>query len=278
MNDYQKRSKPYLGTFVEIGLATDNPLHPAFNSAFAKLESIQNCMSFHTPYSELSTLNRHPQEWITLSKDTLQVLAYAKRLAQTTDELFNCTVGGELVLKGLLPNHFNHAFLKAGNSEDIQLNATAVRLAKPVLITLDGIAQGYAVDQAIVCIQAAGVQSGWVNAGGDIRAFGDCQLPIILREQNLSNTPALRLNNKAIASSQIGIHASQRFPSHIVLNKPHTQSAGLISVIAPEAWLADGLTKVLGQCQPDVREDMAKRFQAEYLWQEIPTKRQGIQK
>lgn len=39
--------------------------------------------------------------------------------------------------------------------------------------SLDGIAKGFAVDRAVECLRDAGITAGVVNAGGDLRVFGD---------------------------------------------------------------------------------------------------------
>src|SRR6266446_2955361 len=46
---------------------------------------------------------------------------------------------------------------------------------------LDGIAKGFAVDRAVECLRDAGVVAGVVNAGGDLRIFGDALEEIYVR-------------------------------------------------------------------------------------------------
>src|SRR5437762_3289177 len=46
---------------------------------------------------------------------------------------------------------------------------------------LDGIAKGFAVDRAVECLQSAGIRSGVVNAGGDLRVFGDALEDVYVR-------------------------------------------------------------------------------------------------
>src|SRR5207237_6464818 len=47
--------------------------------------------------------------------------------------------------------------------------------------SLDGIAKGFAVDRAVECLQDAGIAAGVVNAGGDLRVFGDAPQEIYVR-------------------------------------------------------------------------------------------------
>jgi len=61
------------------------------------------------------------------------------------------------------------------------------------------IAKGYAVDCAIDALRAGGCYAGLVNAGGDLRVFGDATQTVIVRVQG--HMHALALNNAAIAIS-----------------------------------------------------------------------------
>jgi hypothetical protein len=173
-----KRMKPLLGTYVEIGFVDNNNQSNAFNGAFSCIKNIQTQMSFHNTESTLSKLNHSQGEWIELPKESIEVLSYAKQLFIDTEGLFNCTLGGHLVQNNKIPNHFNDPFIPVGSGHDIEISLDKARLLNPVIITLDGIAKGYAVDQAIESLIKIGISAGWVNAGGDIRVFGDIKIPI----------------------------------------------------------------------------------------------------
>jgi thiamine biosynthesis lipoprotein ApbE len=41
-----------------------------------------------------------------------------------------------------------------------------------LIVDLGGIAKGFAVDRAVKALKCAGLASGVVNAGGDLRVFG----------------------------------------------------------------------------------------------------------
>lgn len=47
--------------------------------------------------------------------------------------------------------------------------------------SLDGIAKGFAVDRAVDCLRDSGMTGGVVNAGGDLRVFGDEWQPLHIR-------------------------------------------------------------------------------------------------
>ncbi|WP_024851810.1 FAD:protein FMN transferase [Hydrogenovibrio kuenenii] len=264
----EKRMKPMLGTFVEIGLAVDSRLHPAFDMAFGKIAQIQSMMSFYDPKSELSQLNKNPNQWVEVSAETAEVIQHAKSLSQQSNGLFNPTLGGELIERRVLPNHFIHRFESRGVAQDIAIDNNKVFLTQPILLSLDGIAKGYAVDKAIETLKIEGIESGWVNAGGDIQVFGHLTLPVALRLPEKTHAepqrPLCELHNQAIASSQAGQEIDQYYPGHIIAPKDRNISPALVSVIAHEAWLADGLTKVFALADEAERNHFAQVFNVAY--------------
>ncbi len=65
---------------------------------------------------------------------------------------------------------------------DIELpEPEMVVIRKRVALDLGGIAKGFAVDRAIEQLMAAGCIGGQVNAGGDMRVFGENATPVWLR-------------------------------------------------------------------------------------------------
>ncbi len=259
-----KRMKPLLGTYVEIGFMDNDRQTDVFNTAFSCIENVQTQMSFHNPQSALSHLNHSQGEWVELPKESIEVLHYAKQLFVETAGLFNCTLGGHLVQNNKLPNHFNDPFIPVGSGHDIEIFQNKARLLNPVIITLDGIAKGYAVDQAIESLIKTGISAGWVNAGGDIRVFGDFKMPIHQRqEQTLS--PLIELSNQALATSEVSQENPTYLPGYIIDNLGKQPNDCIISVIAAEAWLADALTKVLALTTEDQRQALAQRFSATYI-------------
>lgn len=266
---YIKRMKPLLGTFIEIGLLENEQNNTQFEIGFQAIEQIEQQMSFHNSNSALSLLNKSEGRWIKLPRQTVKVLSLAKKLGQESNDLFNCTLGGYLVNNNKLPNHFTHRFSLVGQSSQIQIIHNQVRLLEPVLITLDGIAKGYAIDLALEKLKSQGVQSAWINAGGDIRVIGEITLSIHQRDIEQANAfnpknTFINLKNCALATSQISRKKSGDIPSHIVNNLGVQAEDGLISVTSEKAWLADGLTKVLALLPENKRPQMAHKFSAEY--------------
>ena len=247
--------QPALGTYIEIGLALapGKQADQAFAQAFARIQLIGQLMSFHQPDSELSQLNRARGQAINCHPLTHRCLSLAKAMTRASQGRFNCTLGANLVKAGVLPDQdfFNgeHQPLAVGNAEDLELRGHQARLRRPVLITLDGIAKGFAVDSAIGQLKMADAKAGWINAGGDIRAFGELVLPVSLRDHLGGEHPLGGLQNAALATSTAS--SSQEVPGQLLGTQAQPLAPSTWSLMAHYAWRADALTKVAANLPVD---------------------------
>jgi len=268
------RCRPLLGTFVEISIDQDLPMD-AINNAFASIEIIQGLMGFHNPQSELSQINQlSHQQAIDIHPWTSQVLRVAKEIYHYSGGLFNCGIGHRLVAAGLLPQHIKLANVDLGGIEDIHFLAPdLIQSKRPLCLDLGGIAKGFAVDMAVKILTSEGARSGIVNAGGDLRVFGDTPRRLYLRhpDQTKLVLDIGEFQNCAIATSSLYFAKRDCRQSHIInpLAKEdddmHVHFEGSCSILAKECIYADALTKVLaisGQEQHPCFE----RFSAQTIW------------
>lgn len=251
-----RRMRPLLGTFVEIHARAPAALaEPGIEAAFSAIDEVQRQMSFFDPDSDLSRINLHAwRKPVAVNPSTFRVLLLARHVARDSKGLFDFTVGGRLVRDGRLPDHGFHALDGEGWDALELLPRLRVRLKRPVVLTLDGIAKGYAVDAAVQALLAHGVTRGVVNAGGDLRLFGPDPVPIAVREASGSIASLGTFRNTAMATSAVGLSLEDqaRFPSCIVTPAgcdgaacPHFNACPRAwTVMAGEAWRADALTKV----------------------------------
>lgn len=246
------RCKPLLGTFVEISTEDrDHSLH-AIEIAFNTIEQVQWLMGFHDPDSELSQINaRSYLEPIRIHPWTAEVLTIAKEIHIESQGIFNCGVGHRLVEAGLLPRHVSLNDQSFGGIEDLLFIApNLVQSKTPLCLDLGGIAKGYAVDKAVEILLAHDVQSGSVNAGGDMRVFGNLTQDIQIRNPSKPHELFQIGSVKAGAIATSSLYFSQRdadTKSYMVnpLNQEHIEFSGSYSVIANECVYADALTKVV---------------------------------
>lgn len=262
-----RRMRPLLGTFVEIQAFAPAALsEPGIEAAFAAIDEVQRQMSFFDPGSDLSRINMHAwQRPVSVNPSTFRVLCLARNIARKSGGLFDFTVGGRLVNEGRLPDHGFQDLESEGWDALELLPRLRVRLKQPVVLTLDGIAKGYAVDAAVQALLAHGVTRGVVNAGGDLRLFGPDPVPIAVREASGSITSLGSFSNTAIATSAVGLSSEDqaRFPSCILTPNgcdgaacPHFNACPRAwTVMAGEAWRADALTKVAALAPENQRRE-----------------------
>jgi thiamine biosynthesis lipoprotein len=174
--------------------------------------------------------------------------------------LFDCTVGAELVRRGALPDHLSTHRKGSGDASDMELRGNVARLRAPVQITVDGIAKGYAVDSAIASLKRRGINAGWVNAGGDLRVFGELTLPVSRRDADGNVSQLGGLREAAIATSAVGEQPDARFPGAIVSTTGQMPHSGVWTVVARRAWRADALTKVAALAPAQDRLDTVQRL------------------
>jgi thiamine biosynthesis lipoprotein len=226
-----RRARPWLGTMVEIRATAGSPaqVESAVNAAFAAVAQAHRLMNVHDAGSELRCLMAAPGRRIfQIHPWTWQVLAAARLLAKSSDGAFDFTMCGRWRDLEMMP----------GNR---------VRLRRPILLDLSGIAKGFAVDAAIGVLRTAGMQSGTVNAGGDLRVFGPGCEPLHVRCPNAPGRLVAVgfLSNEAAATSGNYFDPPGSGRLRIPRSGRLALAGGSVTVRAATCLLADGLTKVV---------------------------------
>jgi thiamine biosynthesis lipoprotein len=208
-----RRARPLLGTLVEVGIpANDANDNEAIDAAFDAIAEVQSCLSRFEADSDVARFHAlRTGRSLRLRPHGAQVLAAAQALRDASAGLFDITLG-------TAPSGWR--------CEAAQL----WKLDNAVRLDLGGIGKGHAVDVAVEALMQRGCRAGWVNAGGDLRVFGDAQLPVTVRDESTGGVrPFATLADGAFATSCLA-HAGRR--AHA-------------SVAAPRCLWADALTKVV---------------------------------
>ncbi len=140
---------------------------------------------------------------ISVDDKTFQVLGMARDLYALSNGVFDPTIApfrAPDFCRGASERRpdgvsFTDVELLQGNR--VQFRHAGIRL------DLGGIAKGFAVDEAITALRTAGLESGLVNAGGDLRAFGRHLSPVEIQHPcRPGNTlAALAISNQAVTTS-----------------------------------------------------------------------------
>jgi thiamine biosynthesis lipoprotein len=251
------RARPLLGTLVEIAATglDSAQVQAAIGSAFTVVEKVHGLMSYHDVTSDVSRINREAFDAeVQVDAHTYRVLRAARLMAEASNGVFDITIAPQLTRMGFLPahEHFPKISSRANWRDIVLLPDNRVRLACSLNIDLSGIAKGYAVDLATKALADAGMTAGRVNAGGDLRVFGDAAHRINVRDPgaHTHTIPLLELTHGAAATSA-GYYSERLHQGRMVtpIIHPHSRAAcesGLsVTVLARDCMTADALTKVV---------------------------------
>lgn len=141
--------------------------------------------STYAPDSELSRFNRLPVDTAFIASDSLlEVLQMAQDIARLTDGAFDVTVGPLVNLWGFgptigipdevpTPEAIADARTRIGY-EALLIDAAQheIRKQRDIYVDLSGIAKGYAVDRLAALLDDAGVDSYFLEIGGELKIRG----------------------------------------------------------------------------------------------------------
>jgi len=228
-------------------------------------------MSFQDNASDISRMNQGAARApVTVHPHTFRVLAWAARMAQLSQGLFDASIGSTLVEWGLLAAPDAEALPDARVTfRDIELGSGGrVFFKRPLWIDLGGIAKGYAVDRAVAALHACGIRSACVNAGGDLRMVGQETERVAIRTAvpTPDVLPILAIRSGALATScganSSRFHAGERVSCHVSgVTRRALDASTTVSVLAGRCVIADALTKVV-LADEVAAAPLLRRFQA----------------
>ena len=142
----------------------------------------------------------------------------------------------------------------------LEVDGHDVHVHAPVWLDFGGIAKGYAVDLAVAKLRRAGVHTGAVNAGGDLRVFGTLEETVLVRSPFDASElwPVAALRDSACATSASGEVARAR------RRRRRAAAPRSVTVLAPTACAADALTKIVWQ-QGELAGALLRRARARAL-------------
>jgi len=270
-----KDTKLLMGTTVTITLygESQEKLTSVAEAAFAEIERLSAVFSRYDPESELSRLNQKAEQAgaYQVSEQMADMLVRCKEICTATGGAFDITVGPLSAVwraardTGQAPAHeIRDAMqkmgcdkLSVGKSED-QINFAVAGMS----LDLGGIAKGFITERAAQVIKQKGVSRALINAGGDITAVGEKPggEPWALGIQNPRDPDDMiakvLLKDAAVTTSgdyEQFFEKDGKRESHIIDPRTGHGAAETISVtvIAPEAELADALATALSVLGPD---------------------------
>ena len=248
------------GTTVSIQVLHDDETaaQAAIRAALQEVRDIDALMSLHQAQSQVHELNRsgvmknpHEHLW--------QVLNFSQQLSMLTAGAFDITVQplwlafSRAAANGDLPTRGEIAAAKSlVDWRRVELDRAQLRLPIPgMAITLNGVAQGYAVDLALKTLRVHGVQHALLDTGefgavghkADGRAW---RLGVGDPRQRDAISATVRMDGRMVATSgDYETYFSSDFMHHHIFDPVTGHSPpelASVTVVAPTGILADGLS------------------------------------
>ncbi len=235
---------------LQLEGVTNTDAAPIFAAVEAELDRLEAIFSLYRPESELCQLNtsgllKHP------SPELLSLLSLCDVLHDASDGAFDPTIQP---LWSALASGSGALELKTAQDavgwQKVSVTSNEIRLPKPgvAAITLNGIAQGEITDRIANLLRLFGLQNVLVNmgeiAGMDNRTDG-AAWQVGLAGPNDVVLSRIELHNRAVATSVPGAMRMAERSGHIFDPISLLVFHEAVSVSAPTAALADGLSTTL---------------------------------
>jgi FAD:protein FMN transferase len=256
-----------MDTIVTIKFETiDKNGDEIIQAAFELIEKYENKFSFYKEDSQIRDFNESNQQNLILDEDFKQIMSLAAQVYAETDSLYDISVGRLSELwnydEKILPEQDSiDAVMKFIGFDRLILADGELIKPKDFKINLGSLAKGFIIDKTVEFLIENNASSGYVNAGGDIRIFGQ-KKPLSIgiqhpRDEHNQVIDALKVQNKSIVTSgdyeRFFVLNGKRY--HHILD-PKTgypsQNAVSVTVISESAFLADAYSTALFLLKPDI--------------------------
>jgi FAD:protein FMN transferase len=243
------KSYKLFGSEAEFFLEADEMFSgPLMNEAYLLALRLQKIFNIYDDSGELSTLNR--DRHITASPELLEVLTKSIRLCRLSNGEYDITLGKLFLQRKKKEKLEKTACMCSYNHIDIIGNQVKL-LNKDVLIDLGSIAKGYIAERIARFFVEQGIESGFVNARGDVRVFGEERQVGIQHPRKDGLLYTISLKDKGIATSGDYKQYDKEYSNSHIINQKEIISA---SVVADNLTDADAYATILMVCSREVRE------------------------
>lgn len=251
-----KQTKILMGTVAEIQVrdSDEEKARRAISKAFYEIKRIDELFSAYNEESVVWKLN-HGVNQSNLSEELIALVTFSDSIWRLSNGSFDVSLGNLIELWGFsnqkpsVPNKKKIIeSLASSGWKNVQLkNDNSISLVNKTNLDFGAVAKGYAVDRAIDLIKISGVSAALVNAGGEVKGFGNDWIVGIQHPRNKNEMLGkLKLNDMSVATSgdyeQFFEVNGKRY--HHILNPKTGMPANecqSVTVVCKENKLADAL-------------------------------------
>lgn len=183
-----KQSMQLMGNHFEITVVDEDAAHAAamIELAVDEIRRIERLLTTFSTTSETYQINEAAGiEPVVVSEETFRLIQRSKRISEITQGAFDITYGSidkrlwnfDTTMKSLPDSATAKKMVRLVNYRNIILDETSYSVflkEQGMRIGFGGIGKGYAAEKAKALLKQHGVQSGIVNASGDLTTWG-CQ-------------------------------------------------------------------------------------------------------
>ncbi|AUD02777.1 FAD:protein FMN transferase [Spirosoma pollinicola] len=262
-----KRVQRLMGNRFELSVVSPDAgwANERLDEAVAEISRIERLLTTYSNDSQTNQINANAGiQPIQVDPEVFALIERSLRLSTLTQGAFDITFGSidkrlwnfDTTMTALPDPKTARNMIKLINYKNVVLNNeqhTVFLKEKGMRIGFGGIGKGYAAEQAKRVLREHGVESGIVNAAGDLNTWGTQPTgkpwTIGIADPNLSTHEAfsyLAISDMAIATSgnyeKYAIINGRRY-SHTIDPKTGYPVSGIksVTIIAPNAELADAL-------------------------------------
>lgn len=252
----------YFDTVVTMQVYTDD--EALLSDAQVECQRYDNLLSKTYEGSDVWNINHAGGQRVAVASETREILEKALEYSRLSDGCFDITIEPCVALwdftgegMGTLPDETLLA--QASDKVDwtqVDINDEGVLLPEGMTIDLGAIAKGYITDRIAGFLKERGVESGFLNFGGNVLVIGNkpdgtawnigIQDPLGKRDQNIVG--AAKVSGQAVVTSGIyerGFDLDGVRYHHILDTSsgwPVQNELAGVSIIAPDAFDADALS------------------------------------
>jgi len=261
-----KTVEKLMGNRFEITIIAPNErwAQDKFDLAITEIKRIEKLLTTFDEHSQTNQINAQAGiSAVKVDREVFDLIQRSLRISAITDGAFDITYGSidkklwnfDQTMKALPDADIAKSMVRLINYKNVLLNDAdnSVKLKeKGMRIGFGGIGKGYAAEMAKALLIREGVESGIVNASGDLTTWGTQEngkpWTIGIADPNHKNVPFSYLNvtNMAVATSgnyEKFIKINGQKYSHTINPKTGLPVTGIksVTIISPNAEIADAM-------------------------------------
>lgn len=255
-----------MGNRFEISVVADDEVwaEARIDDAVAEIQRLEALLTTFSEHSQTNQINAQAGSApVKVDREVFELIRRSLRISELTQGAFDITYGSidkslwnfDTHMTSLPDPETARSMVRLVNFRNVSLNevdGSVFLKEKGMRIGFGGIGKGYAAEMAKRLLQQKGVESGIVNASGDLTAWGNQPngqpWTIGIADPNAKNQPFsfLNISNIAVATSgnyeKYALINGKKY-SHTIDPKTGLPVSGIksVTILSPNAEIADAM-------------------------------------